>query len=104
METEVIHIVLFRWKPGTTDAQRDAALTALRELANAIPGIVDLTCGANFTDRAKGYDTGLVVRFRNRQALEAYLPHPAHRRVVDEVINPIREDSLALDYEVPTGG
>ncbi|NLH99918.1 MAG: Dabb family protein [Chthonomonadales bacterium] len=100
MDREVVHIVLFRWKPGTSAAQRDAAHAALRGLATAIPGIVDLTCGPNFTDRAKGFETGLVVRFVNRKALEAYLPHPAHRRVVDEVINPIREDSLALDYEV----
>ncbi|MBM3493182.1 MAG: Dabb family protein [Armatimonadetes bacterium] len=96
----VIHIVLFRWKPGTTEAQREAAHEALRSLASAIPGIQELTCGANFSDRAAGFDTGLVVRFESRDALAAYLPHPAHRRVVDVVINPIREQSLALDYEL----
>jgi hypothetical protein len=97
---EIVHVVLFRWKPGVTAEQRQAVLTALRSLPAAIPGIIELTCGDNFTDRARGYETGLVVRFRDRKALEEYLPHPAHRRVVDEVINPIREESLALDYEI----
>ena len=35
----------------------------------------------------------------NRAALEAYGPHTEHRRVVQNFINPIRADILALDYE-----
>jgi hypothetical protein len=97
---EIVHVVLFRWKQDVTDAQKETAHQALRSLAGAIPGIRDLTCGANFSDRAGGYETGLVVRFESREALDAYLPHPAHRKVVAEVIQPIRETSLALDYEV----
>lgn len=100
MPREVVHIVLFRWRPDADTTQIEDAHAALRRLADEIPGIVELTCGANFTDRAKGYNSGLVVRFADRAALEAYLPHPAHRTVVEKYINPIREDSLALDYEV----
>ncbi len=100
MQREVVHIVLFRWRSDVNAAQVAAAHDALRALATEIPGIVEITCGTNFTDRAKGFQSGLVVRFTDRAALDAYLPHPTHRRVVDEFINPIREDSLALDYEV----
>jgi hypothetical protein len=32
-------------------------------------------------------------------ALQAYGPHPEHQRVVQNFINPIRADVLALDYE-----
>jgi hypothetical protein len=55
---------------------------------------------ANFSDRAKGYKHGLVGRFADRSALEAYTPHPEHQRVVQNFISPIRADILALDYEL----
>ena len=77
----------------------DKAMADLRSLKNKIPGIVDLSCGANFSDRAKSYTHGLFVRFTDRAALQAYVPHPEHQRVVQNVINPICADVLALDYE-----
>jgi len=64
-----------------------------------IPGIADLSIGANFSDRTKGYTHGLVVRFTDRSALETYCPHPEHQRVLQNFINPIRADVLAFDYE-----
>lgn len=95
----VEHLVLFHFKPEATPEAIEAAMTALRGLKTEIPGIVDLTCGANFTDRAPGYTHGLVVRFADQAALEAYGPHPTHQHVVVNYIKPIMESVLALDYE-----
>jgi len=72
----------------------------LRALHGRIPGIQDLTCGANFSARSQGFTHALVVRFEDRAALEAYGPHPAHQRVVQEFISPIRAETLVVDYEV----
>ncbi len=93
------HIVLFKWKEDAGVEAIAEALTELRALKGHIDGITDLTCGTNFGDRAKGYTHGLYVRFNSRAALEAYGPHPAHQRVVQNYINPIRADILAMDYE-----
>jgi len=93
------HIVLFRWKEDASQDAIDRVVAELRALKGKIPGIVDLSCGANFSDRANGYTHGLVVRFADRSALEAYGPHPDHQRVVQKLINPIRADILALDFE-----
>ena len=93
------HIVLFRWTDTASDEAKNKVMTELRGLRGKIPGIVDLSCGANFSDRSKGYTHGLVVRFTDRAALEKYGPHPEHQRVVQTFINPIRADILALDYE-----
>jgi hypothetical protein len=98
--TMVEHIVLFRWKEEASQEARDSAVAELRKLKGKIPGIVDLSCGANFSDRAKGYTHGLVVRFKDHAALEAYGPHPEHQCVVQIFITPIRADILALDYEL----
>ena len=95
----VEHVVLFRW---TEDAAPDAirrAIEGLRNLKDIIPEIVDLTCGENFSERAQGFHCGLVVRFADRAGLDAYGPHPAHRQVVEELITPIRDGVLAVDYE-----
>ena len=98
-ETMIEHIVLFRWTDTASQEAKESAMTELRNLKGKIPGIVDLSCGANFCDRAKGYTHGLVVRFTGRAALEAYSPHPDHQRVVQNLIKPIAADILALDYE-----
>ena len=94
----VEHVVLFKLKAGTTNAQKEAAFQALRGLKNQIDGIVDLTCGENFSERSQGFEIGLVVRFRDRAALDAYLPHPAHRGAVEQYVQPIREDVIVVDY------
>jgi len=96
----VEHIVLFRWTEEASQEAIDSVVAELRGLKGKIAGVVDLSCGANFSDRAKSYTHGLVVRFTDRAALEAYGPHPEHQRVVQNFINPIRADVLALDYEV----
>ncbi len=93
------HVVLFKLKPGSTAAQQTAAMAALRGLQGQIEGIVDLTCGTNFSERSQGFEIGLVVRFRDRSALDAYLPHPAHRGAVEQFIHPIRADVIVVDYE-----
>jgi hypothetical protein len=92
--------VLFKLKSGVTEEQKSAAIQALSGLKNQIDGIVGLTCGQNFSDRSQGYEIGLVVRFRDRAALEAYLPHPAHRGAVDRYVLPIREEVIVVDYEI----
>ena len=93
------HIVLFRWTEQASEEAKNQVIMELRGLRGKIPGIVNLSCGANFSDRSKGYTHGLVVRFTDRAALEKYGPHPEHQRVVQTFINPIRADILALDYE-----
>ena len=94
------HIVLFQWTTEASQEAIDAVMTELRKLKGKIPGIIDLSCGANFSERSKGYTHGLVVRFNDQAALEAYGPHLEHQRVVQNFINPIRADVLAIDYEI----
>ena len=96
----VEHIVLLRWKDDASPEAIDRVMAELRGLKDKIPGIVDLSCGANFSERGKEYTHALVVRLKDRAALEAYGPHPEHQRVLKEFLNPIRADGLAIDYEI----
>ncbi len=96
----VEHVVLIKWKEGADPHAISAALEGLKRLRHQIPGIVDLSCGENFCIRSQGFQCGLVVRFQDRAALEAYGPHPAHQDVVLNLLTPIREDLIAVDYEI----
>jgi hypothetical protein len=94
------HIALFRWNQEASQEAIDSALAELRNLKDKIPGIVDISSAANFSERAKGYTHVLVIRFTDRSALQVFGPHPEHQRVVKNLVSPIRADSLVLDYEL----
>jgi hypothetical protein len=96
----VEHVVLFKTTPEATEEQKERMVAELAALKDKIPGIVDLTVGRNFSERNQGFDIGLVVRFTDRAALEAYLPHPAHRGCVDQFVGPIKQDVIVVDYEI----
>ena|SRR5258708_39172710 len=98
----VEHIVLFKWKPDTSREAIEAAVAGLMGLKYKIPGIIDMTCGDNFSSRSQGYEFGLVIRFTDREALEAYGPNPLHQEVVQTLIAPIREEVIAVDYNIDT--
>jgi hypothetical protein len=70
----VDHIVLIRWTEQASQEAIASAVAELRGMKSKIEGIVDLSCGANFSDRAKGYAQGMVVRFLDRAALAAFYP------------------------------
>lgn len=95
----VEHIVLFKWQPEATEAAIADVLTALRGMVGKIPSIVALSCGENFSARSQGFTHGLVVRFRDRQGLADYQPHPLHQDIIATKIKPILAETLAVDYE-----
>ncbi|HAC66381.1 MAG TPA: stress protein [Cyanothece sp. UBA12306] len=96
----IVHIVLFKWQEGTPSEKIKSAIISLEALKNKIPEIREISCGKNFSERAKGFEHGLVVKFSDRQDLQTYASHPEHLEVVNNFIRPILEDILALDYEI----
>jgi hypothetical protein len=93
----VNHLVWIKFRPGVAAEQVQDHLKALHALRSEIPDILDLTLGANFTDRANGFTHGLVVTLRDKAALSAYAVHARHV----EVAAALRRDGelLVLDYE-----
>jgi hypothetical protein len=73
----LLHLVCFKYKSDTTAAQRNdhrAKLAALRTL----DGIVDLKVGEDVVRSPRSYDTGLVITFPDRAALDAYQKNVTH--------------------------
>lgn len=91
------HIVCFRYKADTTDAQKTDHLARLRGLAS-LPGVVELKVGADVVRSARSYDTGLIVVFRDRAALDVYAAHPQHVPVAQFGAS-LSEHIVAVDFD-----
>lgn len=81
----VVHLVLFRLKPGIeANDPRLARLAAdMDTLPSKIPQIRGWEHGPNLTRDADAWDYGLRATFENEAALYEYFEHPAHLPVVE---------------------
>jgi hypothetical protein len=73
----LVHVVVFKYKSGTDEAVRTQHRERLHAL-KTIDGIVDLKVGADIVRSARSYDTGLIIFFTDRAALDAYQRDPRH--------------------------
>jgi hypothetical protein len=71
------HIVSFKYKPEVSEVTRADHRAQLRRL-RSLAGIIELKVGADLVGSARSYDTGLVIHFPDRAALDAYQQDPLH--------------------------
>jgi hypothetical protein len=97
----VRHIVVFKYKPGATEAQIKEVTDAFVALKTKIPNIVSLEHGVNNSPekRNQGFTHVYQVTFTNAAARDAYLPHPAHK-AFGELLGKlgVLEDVFVVDY------
>lgn len=79
---QVRHIVVFKYKPGTTPEQIAQVTTAFRALAKTIPGITGFEDGVNNSPEKRnlGFTHVYMVTFEDANARDAYLPHAEHKK------------------------
>jgi hypothetical protein len=94
------HIVLFRFKPGTTGQAIDAMKSALLAMPRQIPDIRWIDFGVNQAPGSTEYSHALVIGFDDMAAVLRYGDDAHHKAVIAEFIAPIREARLAVDVEV----
>jgi hypothetical protein len=93
----VVHLVSFKYRSDVGAAARQDHRTRLSALAN-IDGILDLKVGEDFVRSPRSYDTGLVVSFRDRAALDMYATHPRHVPVA-KLGRDLSETIVAVDFD-----
>jgi Stress responsive A/B Barrel Domain len=91
------HIVVLKWKAGTTDRQIDHAFAQAEELVDAIDGVERITLGRNRGEAQHGFTHAFIVNLSDDDALTTYLNHPVRKRYVSEIINPIEEERIEID-------
>jgi microsomal dipeptidase-like Zn-dependent dipeptidase len=93
----VVHLVSFKYRKDVDEAAREDHRTRLKALAD-VDGIVDFKVGADFVRSPRSYDTGIVVLFRDRAALDGYATHPRHVPVA-QLGRDLSESIIAVDFD-----
>jgi hypothetical protein len=55
--------------------------------------------GNNFTERSRGFNVGLYVLLKDKDALNVYKDHELHIKFMNDYLAPVKEDVVALDFE-----
>ena len=93
------HVVLFKFKDGTTPAQIDEVVAAFRALKGKIDVIADFEYGTDTSveNKSQGFTHCFFVTFRDERGRDAYLPHPAHK-AFGALVGPRLDKVLVVDY------
>ncbi len=90
------HIVLLKWKPGTTDQQIEAAFGEAQQLVDEIDGVERVTLGRNRGRDDHGYTHAIIVKLSD-DTLASYLAHPVRKRYIAESLDPIEAERIEID-------
>jgi hypothetical protein len=98
----VRHVVVFKYKQGSTEQQIKQVTDAFRGLKGKISGILSFEHGVNNSPEGKNQDFTHVysLTFEDAAARDAYLPHPEHKKF-GQLLGKlgIHEDVFVVDYE-----
>jgi hypothetical protein len=75
------HIVLVRFRPEITEAEKSAIYAELESLRELVPGFLGASYGPNVSPEGlhKGFADGFAMDFTDAAARDDYLIHPAHK-------------------------
>ena len=91
------HIVCFKYKADVAEPTRHEHRQRLAGL-RGIPGVLELKVGADVVRSARAFDTGLIVEFPDRAALDNYAVHPDHVPVAQFGAG-LCEQIVSVDFE-----
>lgn len=99
MDKALRHVVLFKFKDSSSQAEVDKVVEAFLALSDKIDVIQSLEWGTNNSPEglAQGFTHCFLVTFASEADRDTYLPHPEHKAFV-EVLGPHLDKVLVVDY------
>jgi hypothetical protein len=93
------HVVLFKFKDGTTPAQVKEVEDAFSALPSKINTITGYEWGTNISPEnlAQGFTHCFLVTFKDAAGRDFYLPHPAHK-AFGQILSPYLDKVLVFDF------
>lgn len=99
VESQLRHVVLFKFKEGTSSMDVKKIEDAFAALPAKIPQIKAYEWGINNSPEGlnKGFTHCFFLTFDSEEDRSIYLPHPDHK-AFGAILTPHLEDVLVLDY------
>ena len=91
------HVVLFKFKPGTTAQDVQTLAEGLGGLPKVIREIREYRFGQDVLHTERSYDYALIASFDDLAAMQRYQAHPDHQKVLAHV-RAIAANVIAVDY------
>jgi len=92
------HVVFFKFRPETSQAERKSALDELRALPDKIDMIREFEVGEDILRSPRSWDAVLVATYDDLGALEKYARHDDHLPVVMK-LQRLCDQIGSVDYE-----
>jgi hypothetical protein len=93
----LMHIVAFKYHRGVDGDARTHHRERLHAL-HTLDGVIALKVGEDVVHSTRSFDTGLVITFADRAALDAYQKDPKHVPVAQLGVS-LCEQIVAVDFE-----
>ena len=93
------HVVLFKFKDGTSSRQ----IREIEDAFRALPGKIDVICDfewgtdVSVENRQQGFTHCFLVTFRSEADRAEYIPHPDHKEF-GKILGPHLDKVLVVDY------
>ena len=102
----IMHVVLFRPRPGVSDEDRDGLLEAMRVAARDISTVRRFRIGAHIAEAVPYVISGFpsfpwmaLLEFDDEAGLRTYLAHPLHRDLGAR-FNATAEAEMIYDFAI----
>lgn len=92
------HIVAWKYKTATSEEEIERHRMRLRSLSNIVPGMIEFEVGSDELGLDRSYDTGLIARYADKDALDKYTVHDQHQAVA-AMGKLIAEHVISVDFE-----
>ena len=92
----VRQVVLMRWNDGVSEDAKEGVAAALAGLPALIPEVRDMRMGADLGLRPGNFDFAVTAEFDDEDAYLLYRDHPAHQKVVVDLIRPVMAERAGI--------
>lgn len=96
----VLHIAMFRWKQGVTEAQVARFESALASLPESVECLLSYRYGRDLGVRDGNFDFGVVAELATAAEIDGYLDHPAHLKLVEDYVVHMLDERHAVQLRL----
>ncbi|STX28983.1 Stress responsive A/B barrel domain protein [Legionella beliardensis] len=99
------HIVFLQFKSTFSEVEIAEAINQFGHLKQFIPLMKSFSGGRNCSPEglSKGFTHAFVMEFATIESRDAYLDHPEHKRIAQEIVMPMLvnglDSAIVIDYQ-----